>query len=87
MTIAPHWLDELYTSSALAENPRTLDRYRVEAVGTFGLILTVGVALCRRRARAHLNSANSVWHLAIGIAVVAGAFTAVVFLTVGSAAR
>ncbi|OBF29024.1 hypothetical protein A5724_26955 [Mycobacterium sp. ACS1612] len=45
MTAASHWLDEPHTTSAL-ENPRTLERYLVEAVGTFGLVLTVGVALC-----------------------------------------
>ena len=55
MTIAPHWLDELHTSSALAENPRTLDKYLVEAVGTFGLVLTVGVALCSRTSVAALG--------------------------------
>ena len=41
MTIAPHWLDELYTPSALVEKPRTLDKYAVEALGTFGLVLTM----------------------------------------------
>jgi aquaporin Z len=45
MTTASHWLDESHTTSAL-ENPRTLERYLVEVVGTFGLVLTVGVALC-----------------------------------------
>src|SRR5215467_7536963 len=48
MTVAPHRLDECYPASALVENQRTLDRYLVEAVGTFGLVLTVGVAMCSR---------------------------------------
>jgi aquaporin Z len=48
MTVAPHWLDDLYSPSALAEKPRTLDKYAVEALGTFGLVLTVGVGLCSR---------------------------------------
>ncbi|MFG1934999.1 aquaporin [Mycobacterium sp. NPDC048908] len=59
MTIAPHWLDELHTSSALAENLRTLERYLVEAVGTFGLVLTVGVALCSRPSVATLGIGTS----------------------------
>ncbi len=46
MTTAPHWLDELYTPSGLVEKPRKLDKYAVEALGTFGLVLTVGVGLC-----------------------------------------
>jgi aquaporin Z len=45
VTIAPHWLDDLYTPSAVVEKRRTLDKYAVEAVGTFGLVLTVGVGL------------------------------------------
>jgi aquaporin Z len=44
MTAAPHWLDEPYTPS-VAEKSRTLNRYVVEALGTFGLVLTVGVGL------------------------------------------
>jgi aquaporin Z len=48
MTIAPHWLDEFYTPSARVATPRTLDRYAVEALGTFGLLVTVGVGLCSR---------------------------------------
>jgi aquaporin Z len=55
MTIAPHWLDELYTPSALVEKPRTLDKYAVEALGTFGLVLTVGVGLCSRSPYAALG--------------------------------
>jgi aquaporin Z len=48
MTIARHWLEELYAPSAIAETPRTLDKYAVEALGTFGLVLTVGVCVCSR---------------------------------------
>lgn len=47
MTAANYWLDDLYPPSAVAEKPRTLDTYVVEALGTFGLVLTVGVGLCR----------------------------------------
>jgi hypothetical protein len=36
MTVAPHWLDEPHTQSVLVENPRTLDKCAVEALGTFG---------------------------------------------------
>jgi aquaporin Z len=46
MTTAPRWLDALYTPSGLVEKPRKLDKYAVEALGTFGLVLTVGVGLC-----------------------------------------
>ena len=46
MTTAPHWLDEFYPPSALVDKPRALDKYTVEALGTFGLVLTVGVGLC-----------------------------------------
>jgi len=46
MTTAPHWLDEYSPPSALADKPRTIDKYTVEALGTFGLVLTVGVGLC-----------------------------------------
>ena len=62
MTIAPHWLDELHTSSALIEDPRTLGKYLVEAVGTFGLVLTVGVVL---------GSHTSVATLSIGAVLLA----------------
>jgi aquaporin Z len=55
MTIAPHWLDELSTPNALVENLRTLDKYLVEAVGTFGLVATVGVGLCSRSPFAALS--------------------------------
>jgi aquaporin Z len=48
MTIAPHWLDELYAPSATTEKLRALDKYAVEALGTFGLVFTVGVGLCSR---------------------------------------
>ena len=48
MTIATHWLDGHSTPNALGENLRTLDKYVVEAVGTFGLVVTVGVGLCSR---------------------------------------
>jgi aquaporin Z len=48
MTVAPHRLDESYPAGVLVENRRTLDRCLVEAVGTFGLVLTVGVAMCSR---------------------------------------
>lgn len=34
MTIAPNWLDELYAPSAIAEKPRALNEYAVEALGT-----------------------------------------------------
>jgi aquaporin Z len=39
-------LDELYAPSALLESSRMLDKYVVEAVGTFALVATVGVGLC-----------------------------------------
>jgi aquaporin Z len=45
MTTAPYWLDELSVSSAVVAKPRMLDTYALEALGTFGLVLTVGVAL------------------------------------------
>jgi aquaporin Z len=48
MTTTPHWPAELHMPSALVEKPRTLDKYTVEALGTFGLVLTVGVGLCSR---------------------------------------
>ena len=46
MTTAPHWLAEPYTPTALVVNPRSLAKYGIEALGTFGLVLTVGVGLC-----------------------------------------
>ena len=46
MTTAPHWMVEPYPPVALLEKPRTLDKYVIEALGTFGLVLTVGVGLC-----------------------------------------
>lgn len=46
MITAPHWLDEAYPPTALLDKPRMLDTYAVEAIGTFGLVLTVGVGLC-----------------------------------------
>ena len=55
MTIATHWLDELYPPSVLVEKPRTRDKYAVEALGTFGLVLTVGVGLCSRSPYAALG--------------------------------
>jgi aquaporin Z len=48
MTTAPYWLDELSVSSAVVAKPRMLDTYAVEALGTFGLVLTVGVGLASR---------------------------------------
>jgi aquaporin Z len=48
MTTAPHWLDEAYPPSLLVEEPRMLDKYAIEALGLFGLLLTVGVGLCSR---------------------------------------
>jgi aquaporin Z len=55
MTVAPQWLDELPTSSAPVERPGTLDKYTIEALGTFGLALTVGVGLCSRTPLAALG--------------------------------
>jgi aquaporin Z len=48
MTSAPYWLDELSVSNAVVAKPRMLDTYAVEALGTFGLVLTVGVGLASR---------------------------------------
>jgi aquaporin Z len=45
MTIAPYWLDEAHPPTALVEKPRILNAYAVEAIGTFGLVLTVGLGL------------------------------------------
>jgi aquaporin Z len=55
MTIAPQWLDGLYTPNATAVSLRTIDKYVVDAVGTFGLVLTVGVGLCSRSPLATLG--------------------------------
>lgn len=46
MTAAPQWLEDAYPPTALVEQPRMLYKYAVEALGTFGLVLTVGVGLC-----------------------------------------
>jgi aquaporin Z len=46
MTAAPRLLDDAYPPSAFIEKPRTLDTYAIEARGTFGLVLTVGVGIC-----------------------------------------
>jgi aquaporin Z len=46
MTAAPHWLDHAYPPSGIVEKPRMLDTYAVEAISTFGLVLTVGVGIC-----------------------------------------
>ena len=48
MTVAPHWLDESRRRAHSSTRPRTLDKYAIEALGTFGLVLTVGVGLCSR---------------------------------------
>jgi aquaporin Z len=40
------WLNEPYAPSVLVETSRMLDKYVVEAVGTFALVVTVGVGLC-----------------------------------------
>ena len=50
MTTAPHWLAEACTSTAALEKPRPLAKYAVEALGTFGLVLTVAVGLYSRSA-------------------------------------
>jgi aquaporin Z len=47
VTIASHRPDELYPG-VLVETPRILVTYAVEALGTFGLVVTVGVALSSR---------------------------------------
>ena len=46
MTTAPERTVEPYPPVVLLETPRTLDKYVIEALGTFSLVLTVGVALC-----------------------------------------
>jgi aquaporin Z len=48
MTTAKHWTVEPYASIAPVETPRTLDKYAIEALGTFGLVLTVEVGLSSR---------------------------------------
>jgi aquaporin Z len=73
MTIAPHWLDELYAPSAIAEKTRALDRYAVEALGTFGLVLTVGVGLCSRAPVAALGIGGVVMALIYAAGVRVGA--------------
>ena len=80
MTTAPPLLDDAYPSSTLVEKRRILDRFAVEALRTSFASLGIGAA---RRAP------DTLWHLAIGVALVAGtgAFTEIAFLTVGSAAR
>jgi aquaporin Z len=55
MTIAPYWLDEPHTQSVLVENPRTFDKCAVEALGTFGPLLTVGVGMYSRTPLAALG--------------------------------
>jgi aquaporin Z len=46
MTTAPHWLDDIHPTTALVDKPSMLNKYAVEALGTFGLVVTVGVGLC-----------------------------------------
>jgi len=46
MTTAPERTVEHYAPVVLLETPRTLGKYVIEALGTFSLVLTVGVALC-----------------------------------------
>ena len=46
MTTAPDWMVEPYPPVVLLETPRTLHKYAIEALGTFSLVLTVGVGLC-----------------------------------------
>src|SRR5882757_8771889 len=46
MTTAPERTVEPYPPVVLLETPRTLYKYVIEALGTFSLVLTVGVALC-----------------------------------------
>jgi aquaporin Z len=46
MTTAPPLLDDAYASSTLVERRRILGTFAVEALGTFGLVLTVGVGIC-----------------------------------------
>jgi aquaporin Z len=55
MTTAPHWLDDVYTPSAADDKSRMMDKFAVEALGTFGLVLTVGVGLCSRNPFAALG--------------------------------
>jgi aquaporin Z len=46
MTTAPDWMVEPYPPVVLLQTPRTLDKYAIEALGTFCLVLTVGVGIC-----------------------------------------
>jgi len=46
MTTAPERTVEHFAPVVLLETPRTLGKYVIEALGTFSLVLTVGVALC-----------------------------------------
>jgi aquaporin Z len=46
MTTAPDWMVEPYPPVVLLEKPRTFAKYVIEALGTFSLVLTVGVGLC-----------------------------------------
>jgi aquaporin Z len=46
MTTTPHWMVEPYTPTAIVEAPRALDKYAIEAFGTFSLVSTASVGLC-----------------------------------------
>jgi aquaporin Z len=46
MTTAPDWMVEPYPPVVLLGKPRTLAKYVIEALGTFSLVLTVGVGIC-----------------------------------------
>jgi aquaporin Z len=46
MTTAPHWLDDADSAVAAVEKRHKCIQYAVEALGTFGLVVTVGVGLC-----------------------------------------
>jgi aquaporin Z len=46
MTTAPPLLDDAYAPSTLVEKRRILGTFTVEALGTFGLVVTVGVGIC-----------------------------------------
>jgi len=46
MTTAPERTVEPYPPVVLLGTPRTLAKYVIEALGTFSLVFTVGVALC-----------------------------------------
>src|SRR4029077_9754557 len=73
MTGAPHWLDEVPTPSALAARPRTLDKYAIEGLGTFGLVLTVGVGLGSRTPMATLSIAVVLMPLIYSVVLGTGA--------------